>query len=433
MSRLLRIALTAFVIDAGVTPAGAQTPTPPAQTAAAAGRLRVYLDCFHCFPDYVRDEIKWADFVRQPQDADVHLLSSSQETGGGGRQVVLRFVGRGSFDGQDYELRVVTLPADADETRRRAVFQTVVVGLLHYMARSGLPAGLNVEVEAPETGGAGAAEQRSDPWNLWVFEVSGRGSYQEEESQSERSWDLNFSADRVTEAWKLSFGIEANQEIENFQFDPEEVDEGEPTELESKSRNREGEFFIVKSLGPHWSAGVRGLAAASTFDNYKFRGQMAPAVEYSVFPYRDYASQQLTFAYDIGFERVRYNELTIFDKLDETLYRHGLEARLDQRQTWGTLQAGAEFQQYLHDLALYRLEFDSEIDIRLARGLSVSFEGSASRIRDQVSLPRRTASQEEVLLRLRQLRSGYEFSFSFGLSYTFGSVFNNIVNPRFGG
>jgi len=38
---------------------------------------------------------------------------------------------------------------------------------------------------------------------------------------------------------------------------------------------------------------------------------------------------------------------------------------------------------------------------------------------------------EEVLLRLRALRGGYDVSFSAGLSFTFGSLFNNVVNPRF--
>ena len=73
------------------------------------------------------------------------------------------------------------------------------------------------------------------------------------------------------------------------------------------------------------------------------------------------------------------------------------------------------------------------MSIRITRGLEVEVDGRASRIRDQISLPRRDATPEEVLLRLRELRSGYDLQFQFGLSYRFGSIFNNIVNPRFGG
>jgi hypothetical protein len=72
------------------------------------------------------------------------------------------------------------------------------------------------------------------------------------------------------------------------------------------------------------------------------------------------------------------------------------------------------------------------VNVRLARGLSLALEGTTSRIRDQLSIPRRGVTAEEVLLRLRRLRSGFEYNLQIGLTYTFGSIFNTIVNPRFG-
>jgi len=41
------------------------------------------------------------------------------------------------------------------------------------------------------------------------------------------------------------------------------------------------------------------------------------------------------------------------------------------------------------------------------------------------------ASTEDVLLKLRQLSSGYSYFVGFGVSYSFGSIFNTVVNPRF--
>ena len=38
-----------------------------------------------------------------------------------------------------------------------------------------------------------------------------------------------------------------------------------------------------------------------------------------------------------------------------------------------------------------------------------------------------------MLLRLRELQSGYNVFVFFGINYSFGSLFNNVVNPRFGG
>jgi len=43
------------------------------------------------------------------------------------------------------------------------------------------------------------------------------------------------------------------------------------------------------------------------------------------------------------------------------------------------------------------------------------------------------ASLEEILLRRKELATEYEYSLSIGLSFTFGSIYSNVVNPRFGG
>ena len=91
-----------------------------------------------------------------------------------------------------------------------------------------------------------------------------------------------------------------------------------------------------------------------------------------------------------------------------------------------------EWFQYLHDLSKNRLEFNGEISWRILRGLSISADANASRIRDQIALRRRGATDEEILLRLRELESGYEYGFSMSLTYSFGSIFSSIVNPRFG-
>jgi hypothetical protein len=171
---------------------------------------------------------------------------------------------------------------------------------------------------------------------------------------------------------------------------------------------------------------------SSTFGNTRSSATLMSAAEYSVFPYEQYATRQLRIGYSVGIEKVRYNEITIFNRTEETLWAQELSATLDQRQPWGSLAAGFEFSQYLHDGSKYRLEGEGDVNLRLARGLSLTLSGSASRIRDQLSLPLRDATDEEVLLRIRQLQSGYEVDFSIGVTYSFGSIFNNIVNPRFG-
>jgi hypothetical protein len=159
---------------------------------------------------------------------------------------------------------------------------------------------------------------------------------------------------------------------------------------------------------------------------------MAPAIEFNAFPYSAYTRRQLRFLYAAGVRRARYYEETLFGRLAEAHPIHQAALAYEQTERWGSLDARVEWDQYLHDPSLSRLEADGEISWRLARGLSLTAEVNASRVRDQLSLPRRGATPEEVFLEVRQLRSGYEYRVSFGATYTFGSIFSAIVNPRFG-
>ena len=400
------------------------TPTTPQTPAAATGtRLRVYLDCDNCFQDYIRDEIRWVDFVRQPQDAHVQMLTTESQTGGGGQEVVIRLIGLGRLDGVSQELRAITEPSASEDDRRRAIVRTLSVGLLSFIARDGLPADLGVRVEADDDDAQRVAT--ADPWNFWVFSLSADGNLETEDSSRLAAWEFDVTADRVTDQWKISFGLSLEEESETF-----DLDEEDPFDV--TSTDRRFDWFVAKSLGQHWSLGLEGDAQASTFDNIRFSTELAPAIEYNAFPYSEYASRQLRIGYSAGVSRTRYNEVTLYDKIEETLAEHVASLNFDQRSTWGTLRAGVEWSQYLHDLSKNRLEFDGELSVRITRGLSVELEATASRIRDQLGLPRRDATPEEVLLRVRQLQSNYEVSASFGISYSFGSIFNNIVNPRFG-
>ena len=130
--------------------------------------------------------------------------------------------------------------------------------------------------------------------------------------------------------------------------------------------------------------------------------------------------------------RSRYHEETLFGKLDESRAVQRGVATYEQREQWGTLEGQVEWRNYLPGVDLNRASVEGEVTLRIVRGLSLSIEGSASRIRDQLSLPRRAATPEEVLLELRQLRSGFETQVQFGITYQFGSALASIVNPRFG-
>ena len=73
------------------------------------------------------------------------------------------------------------------------------------------------------------------------------------------------------------------------------------------------------------------------------------------------------------------------------------------------------------------------LSFRIVRGLDLNISASYSRVRNQIFLSGEDLSDEERLLELQTQQTDFQRSLTFGLSYQFGSIFNNVVNNRFPG
>ena len=87
---------------------------------------------------------------------------------------------------------------------------------------------------------------------------------------------------------------------------------------------------------------------------------------------------------------------------------------------------------YFHDFSKNKIELAIELDLNVFKGLSFNIFSSFSKVSDQITLPKGEASLDEVLLQLKQLATGFRYRVSFGFRFRFGSIYNNVVNPRFG-
>jgi hypothetical protein len=392
-------------------------------SAPGNGKLKIYLDCDSCFGDFIREEVDMVEYVRDPAEADVHVIVTSSETGSGGQERSVAFLGLGRFKGMDFRTRALSQSADTEDTQRQRLATAITIGLLNYLSSDGIQGGLTVQVEQATQPGQGAPA--TDRWNNWVMSLQGSVSMTGEESSRELNLSGDLGADRITDAWKLTMGLEVEYQREDFDLDEEEP-------LRAIRNERDFDALVARSLNDHWSIGGRTSVDSSSFDNIAIRAFGGPAIEYNLFPYSQYTRRQLRIGYAIGPYHARYVEETLFFKRSDTRTQQQASITLDQREPWGSLQAELEYSTFLPDASLSRLQLEMDVNIRLARGLSLSLEGSTSRIRDQLSFPRRGVTPEEVLLRLRRLQSGYEYDLQIGLTYTFGSIFNTIVNPRFG-
>jgi hypothetical protein len=421
------ICVLAAVLQAAVARAG-QTPQATAPQPKRE-MVRVFLDCNYCDEDYLRKEVTFIDYVRNREDSDVHVLVSIQETGGGGMQWTLKFIGLGPFQGSDQTLTYNSSSTATSDERRAGFAEVFKVGLVRYAATTPIADRLRVTFKKAE-GADAAGAKKKDPWNYWVFRVGFNGDVNGEESSKGRSIRGSFNANRTTDAWRMSFNTSANYRDSEFKLEEED---GAQTKILSVNRNMDASGTVVKSLTQHWSLGFLGNANSQTFRNFIVKTRFASGVEYNLFPYSESTRRMLTFQYTVGHDYLRYREVTVFDKLREQLLDHRAEVGLSMRQPWGSANANMSFTQYLTNPSKYSLGTFGFADIRIFKGFSVNFFGEYSRTRDQIYLPRGTASTEEVLLRQRQLFTGYQYFFNFGISYSFGSIFNNIVNPRFGG
>ena len=406
--------------------AGAQ----PVASQAVGGRttpdrVAVFLDCDFCDETFIRQEMTYVDYVRDREVAHVHVLVTRKGTGAGGSAQTFDLIGVGPFRGMDYSTVYTTRPGATDAEERSGFLRTLQAALVPYLLQTPLARRLTVGVEPLEGGETAGAEPRRDPWDSWTIEVYADGSADFESRQESFYTRYGVYANRVTEDWKIQL-----RPFFNYSYDRFEREEGTIT---STSRRDGFTSYVVRSITPHWSVGAFGDVFTSTYDNVDLRYRLMPAIEYSVYPYREATRRQLTIAYRIGGSHITYRDTTISNETEQLLPEHTLSAGYEVTQPWGEIDVGVNASQYLHDLSRYSAWFGGSVEVRVTQGLSIDIGGELAFIHNQLNLPKGDADLEEVLLRRRQLETNYRSGLNFGLRYRFGSIYNNVVNTRFGG
>jgi hypothetical protein len=410
----------AACLSLSAAPASAQTAM------AAAGPLRVFLDCNSdgCDFDYLRTEIPYVDYVRDRTAASVHVLVTTQSTGGGGREHTLNFIGLRELAGLSDTLTFISPQGATSDDLRKLISRTLKLGLVRYLARTPAAERLTVAYAAVAPGSQKKAAPTHDKWNYWVFKTSLNGNFSGESSQHFNSLYNSISANRVTKEWKLNNSVYVNYSESKFSL-------SEDDEFSSYSRSNGASHLAVKSLTDHWSLGERLSTSSSTFLNMKRSMRFAPTIEYNIFPYSQSTRKQLTLQYALGINSYRYRDTTIFEKLHEVRPDQTLSASIEMTQPWGSVSGSVQGANFLDDFSKRRVQLYNSMSARIFKGLSFNMFGSLSFLRDQLYLAKGGATDEEILLQRRQLSTSYSYFAGVGMSYTFGSVFNNVVNPRF--
>lgn len=388
--------------------------------------LRVFLDCqTSCDRDFIKREIQFIDYVNDRFQSNIYILINSQETGSGGREYKLQFSGRENFDGTNDSFTFIRQATATDDEYRHLLVQTLKMGLVRYLAKTEKGKDLQIMYQKEDQTTGDTAGPEKDPWNLWVFNLRLNGYMNGDQNYFSNSFSTGISASRVTEDIKTSTNLRYNVNQNRF-------GEGEDA-FKFSNENYNGSNLTVWSLSDHWSAGGFLSAQRSDYSNFKYNFALAPAVEYNIFPYDESNNHYLGFMYKAGPRFFDYKEETIFLQTSELRFHQNLSLDVSFNQKWGQVRGSASFGHYFHDFSKNRLSFSGFADLRLYKGLSLNFSGFYALQRDQLNIIKGDITNEDLLTRRRQLDSNFSFYTSFGINYRFGSLFNNVVNPRFDG
>ncbi len=409
--------LLALLVGASL-PAGAA-----AQDAGVPATLKVFLDCRPCDFDFLRTEVPYVEYVRDRVDADVHVLVTTQDTGSNGREYTFAYIGVGALEGRQSTATYTSSGTDTADERRRGYTRVFALGLVPYLLDTRVASALALEYTEPAEPPTAAPE---DPWNAWIFRFSASTNLDGESRQTSRQFRGSASANRTTEKWILGFSVNGNYDRNLFTL-------SDGSTLSSLTQSYSAHALGVKSLGPdHWAGVVRVEGSQDSRTNHDVSARTAAGIEYSVFPYSESTTRSLVLQYTVGANYYDYTQPTIYGKLTEMAADERLFTQLSLRQPWGSTSISFETANYLSDFSRHHFQVDGRLEVRLFRGFTLNVDGNAEQVHDQLYLPAGGASDEEILLRRRQLETSYRYSLSVGFSFQFGSIFNNVVNPRFG-
>ncbi len=387
---------------------------------ARASVLNVYLDCNYCDNGFFRQTVKDVNFVRDRKLADVHLLFISQRSGSGGSSERIQFSGLGEFQHlADILSFTIDVNMTADE-RRKTRLKYIELGLMRYRIEMGQADQIQLTIIQRENR---IEKKEEDPWNAWVFGLNGYASFSGQETSNNKNFSASASAKRVTERNKFVVQGGFNQNIATYNYDGVKT-VGRQQSTWSNARD-------VISLSDHWSCGFFGNAGNSLFSNYKLYAVGKTGVEYDFFKYSESFDKQAIVAYNLGARYNDYYDTTVFNRDEDKVAFHELTVGGSVKQNWGNLWSTVTYQNYLHDFSLNSLSWGLSLNVRLFKGFSWRVNGRFNLLHNQINIAKQNASIEDVLLQQQELGSGYSYWMNTGINYSFGSIYNTVVNPRF--
>lgn len=234
-----------------------------------------------------------------------------------------------------------------------------------------------------------------------------------------------FTLRRVTERHRLRLRGAYLRRFNSFTLEDGERVSGDVYEWS-------GRVTYARAVGRRFALGFAATELSSEFANLRAHAHGGPVAELNLFPYSDNVRQQVRLAYQAGPWLDWYFEPTRSGLLRQLRPYHALTLVADANQRWGSVQWAFQLNSLLDEPEKWRLGTAAVVSLRLFEGFAVQAQGQAALVRDQLSLRARPLTDTELLLGTVEQPTNFKVELDLGISYTFGSVHDAIVNPRFG-
>lgn len=386
-----------------------------------SNKIKLFFECQDCDQSYFTNQLPFVDFVRDAQNADVHLYVTKQKNASEGFRFFLNFVGKEKYKDMNYKLLTDSPESESSLKRNDRILNTTKMGLAPFVSQTSVGERLTLSCSDSLKK---MDRELKDPWDFWVFVLDFGGALDAEYSLYNYKTQGKFNAKRITDTWKHRLVVDYTYENETYDYRTNATTQSIKKAYTFHSRS-------VYSINSHWSAQISEAIKQDTYYNFDFYWDIGPAIEYNFFPWDKSDRKVFAFIYQVKARYYDYIQANIENKTDNLLLNHSASLELILRQPWGEIESMLEFDSYIPQWDMYRLSIDAQVSVKIARGFSVFLKADGALINDQHYLPKEASSLSDRLLQARQEKTPFELSGQVGIRYAFGSIYNSVVNHRF--
>jgi hypothetical protein len=403
---------------------GSAQPVLASDPSPAGARPSLFLSCpLECFADYLRQELSYVDFSRDPYRAELTLVVVRQQNGGGGERFTVTLTRR-TLDLQTPPAPPLSFsvpPGSPDVVTRRKLAQTILRMLQRELEGTAHEDAFELSLPARDGNALGRVD---DPWDFWTITPELKAEGEGASGYYLVDGTAGLTIRRITDSTKLRLRGAYTRRLSGFLLE-------DGSRIHGDSQGWDARVLYAHSLGERWALGGTVTGGGSEYENLEGHVHGGALAEFNIFPYSQNASQQLRFAYQAGAWINWYLEPNEVGLLQETRPYHAISLIADVNHGWGSVQWITQLNQFLDEPSLYRVSTGAVLSLQLVEGLSISFEGEAALVRDQINQRGRPITDDELLLWTAEQPTEYAFGGALLFTYTFGSDHNTIVNPRF--